>query len=115
MFKENIVKNDIWNERIRARLEELRVSQWGLADTLNVSQSRISNYINGTREPDYEMLSKIFNELGLSANWVLLGEQDTSVYSSFPKNIADKYQGLSNSDKKKIQIAIEVLALPNEH
>jgi len=57
------------------RLEELRrqrgLSQTQMADVLQISQQAYSNYENGKRKPDYEMLIKIADFFETTTDWIL--------------------------------------------
>ena len=61
------------------RLKELReineISQYKLADALNLSRSVLSNYEQGIREPDFNTLRLIANYFNVSIDF-LLGESE---------------------------------------
>jgi transcriptional regulator with XRE-family HTH domain len=112
--KDSAIEN--WNDRIRERMNELEVSQQDLGDNLGLSPGRVSHYLNGRREPDFETLALIIRELGLTADWVILGirnrAKEVRVGSS---GLNQDFNKLSPKDKSIINNAIGVLAIASEH
>ena len=64
-------------QKIKNLLKEKGMKPTTLAHKLNVSLPRISNYINSKREPDFEMLLRITQALGVDLNY-FAGECDLS-------------------------------------
>jgi HTH-type transcriptional regulator/antitoxin HigA len=58
-------------EVIRLRMFEMGLSQKKLADLLNVSPSRVSEYLNGKSEPTLKVAREISTKLNIDANLVL--------------------------------------------
>ena len=58
-------------EVIRLRMVELGITQKKLAEILNVSPSRISEYLNGKSEPTLKIARQIKNELSIDADIIL--------------------------------------------
>ncbi|NOR75742.1 MAG: helix-turn-helix domain-containing protein [Draconibacterium sp.] len=58
-------------EIIRLRMAELGITQKKLAEMLNVSPSRISEYLNGKSEPTLKIARQLRNELGIDADIIL--------------------------------------------
>lgn len=58
-------------EILKERMYELGLSQVKIAEMLNVSPSRISEYISGKREPTLQVGREIHNKLGIDANVIL--------------------------------------------
>lgn len=58
-------------EIIRLRMAELGISQKKLAEILNVSPSRISEYLNGKSEPTLKIARLLQSELGIDADIIL--------------------------------------------
>jgi transcriptional regulator with XRE-family HTH domain len=56
-------------ERLRTVLKEKGIRPTALARELNISLPRISNYINGKREPDFGMLIRISEVLDVDLNY----------------------------------------------
>jgi HTH-type transcriptional regulator/antitoxin HigA len=56
---------------IRLRMAELKISQKKLATLLNVSPSRISEYLNGKSEPTLKIARLLRDELKIDADIIL--------------------------------------------
>lgn len=56
---------------IRLRMAELKISQKSLAAILNVSPSRISEYLNGKSEPTLKIARLLRDELKIDADIIL--------------------------------------------
>lgn len=57
--------------RLKILREENNLSQFELADKLNMSQQAISAYENGKREPDIETIKKFAGFFGVSTDYLL--------------------------------------------
>ena len=64
-------------ERLNQRLSELGLTQQRAADQLEISQSRLNQYLKNKREPDAQMFCKICHTFAVSPNW-LYGFEDNS-------------------------------------
>lgn len=69
-------------ERIRRLRTGARMTQGDLAARLGISKSAIGMYEQGRREPPYELLLKISELFGVSADWLLAREESESPYAS---------------------------------
>lgn len=58
-------------EIIRLRMAEMGISQKKLADLLNVSPSRVSEYLNGKSEPTLKVARQLRSKLGIDADIIL--------------------------------------------
>lgn len=58
-------------EVIRLRMAELGITQKKLAEMLNVSPSRISEFLSGKSEPTLKIARQLRNELGIDADIIL--------------------------------------------
>ncbi len=65
------VKKPTLPEIIRLRMAELKISQRKLAEILNVSPSRISEYLNGKSEPTLKIARQLRDELNIDADIIL--------------------------------------------
>ena len=64
--------------------EKANITQVKLADDLNVAQNTISNWENGTREPNSDMLKKLALYFGVSIDFLVgYKAQDGKDYQSF--------------------------------
>ena len=64
-------------ERLHQRISELGLTQQRAADQLEISQSRLNQYLKNKREPDAQMFCKICRTFSVSPNW-LYGFEDKS-------------------------------------
>lgn len=61
-----------FSTRLRARIAEMGLTQHEAADRLGISQPRLNNYIGKAgRDPGLDVLAKIANTFGVSADWLL--------------------------------------------
>lgn len=92
-------------ENILKHINELQITQKELASMVGVTDTTMSRYINGTREPKIEILSNIATVLKTSID-ELVGQQliesedDESI--EILKLIARNKKSLSNKRKKEI-------------
>lgn len=68
-------------ERIKRLRTGARMTQGELAKRLEVSASAVGMYEQGRREPPYEVLLKIGELFGVSADWLLAREEAVPVQS----------------------------------
>jgi len=59
------------SETIRLRMAELEISQKKLAEILQISPSRVSEYLSGKSEPTLKIARQIRIELGIDADIIL--------------------------------------------
>lgn len=59
-------KTQKWNVLAKAKMKEARISQYELADRLNVTQGAIGHWLNGRREPTLDMIIAIFKAIGIT-------------------------------------------------
>lgn len=60
-----------FSEILRNLIEENSLTQKQLASELNISQSTIGGYVQGTREPDFETLKLFARYFRVSPNYLL--------------------------------------------
>lgn len=65
----------MFNERIKKLRQEMKLSQYELAEKLGFSRGQLANYEQGKREPDYATLQKLADFFEVSADY-LLGRTD---------------------------------------
>jgi transcriptional regulator with XRE-family HTH domain len=64
-----------FGQRLRARAQELGISDSEVARRLSVGQSTYANYVADRREPDYRTLLRICHVLGTTPDALLLGSE----------------------------------------
>jgi|GEM_PF-6451750 len=97
-MKENITTE--FSARLRKQIKKQGYTQQTLAAAIGCEQSTISQYVSGTRKPDYEVVRKICGELSVSADY-LLGIHDTVSPSAKLQGIV-KRTGLSQQTVRMI-------------
>ncbi|MCK8788172.1 transcriptional regulator [Roseomonas sp. NAR14] len=60
--------------RLKVAVEAIDRQKGDIADSIGVSQSRMSNWITNQNKPDWFGVAKLCRRYGISADWVLLGE-----------------------------------------
>ena len=86
-------------EILRNLLEERDITQKQLADILNVGASTLSNYIQNTREPDYETLKRLAIYFDVSTDY-LLEYRITLVASSQEAELLRIFRTLTNDQQE---------------
>ena len=79
-------------ERLKALRAKRNISQYTLAEKLNLSRGLIGNYEQGRREPDYSTLMLIADFFDVSVDYILgVTKVERRLLN---KNIADRYKNL---------------------
>lgn len=73
----------MFGKRLAALRKQKGMSQYDLADQLDLSRGQLSNYELETREPDFETLRKITNYFDITADY-LLGFSDNATDYAVP-------------------------------
>ena len=106
-------------ERIRLLRKQKKISQGRLGELVGCSESAISCYELGKREPDYEMLLKISEELNTSAQYLLTGEPGGLLFpeeeevikpanmSPAKQKLIDSLDGMTDEQIRKLLVIIE--------
>lgn len=107
-------------ERLRLLRKQRNLSQQQLADKLGISNSTISMYERGEREPDFEMLELIGDYFNVDTNY-LLGKEIGSTYYLDPevaelaKSLYERpemrvlFDASKNATTEDVQMAAELL------
>ena len=93
--------------QLRAKREQLGLSQAELAKELGVSRQRVSHIELGQVAPPLPMLLKIGRQLGVSTDWLLTGRETAD-----PPDVTDAIradQGISPTAKRHLIGIIEEL------
>lgn len=95
---------------IRKYREENGLSQKQLAEALGISNSRVSNWEQGTNRPDADMLSEICRALQVSPSLLLGVQLSTDELSEHERKLIDAYR-----QKTDLQKAVDILLGLTEH
>ena len=88
-------------EKIEKIRKEKNLSQKELAKIVNASQKTISNIENGTNEPKIGVIIEMCNKLNISADWLLLGKENTKI-SKEEENLLNIYRKMNNNNKGRL-------------
>ena len=88
-----------FGEVLRNLLQERNITQKQLADNLNVGASTLGNYIQNTREPDFEMLKCLAAYFSVSTDY-LLEHRSNQTVSSQEADLLRIFRSLSNDEQE---------------
>ena len=71
-----------FGNKLRVLIDEQDVTQKELANKLNISPSTLGNYIQNTREPDFETLKCFADYFSVSIDYLLSYQSDTTTNHS---------------------------------
>ncbi len=63
------------NERIKALIDELKVSNYAFAKKINKSSTAINMIVKGDTKPGYEILEAIVEKFNVNPTWLLTGSE----------------------------------------
>lgn len=107
-------------ERLRLLRKQRNLSQQQLAEKLGISNSTISMYERGEREPDFEMLELIGDYFNVDVNYLLGKEQGSTYYldpevAELAKALFERpemrvlFDASRNATTEDVQMAAELL------
>lgn len=105
-------------DRLRLIVQEQKLRQKDLAATIKVTESYVSNMLNGKRSNISEALALLIEQAyGYSAHWILTGEGDRYAFSSdahsqlspTKKRLIAKIEKMSDQDLEAVNVFIESL------
>lgn len=77
---------DKWIALVKAKLEELGLSQEKLGERLDITQGGVGHWLNKRRKPDLVMMNKVLQALGLGHLEVVLVIRDRAVAAQAPED-----------------------------
>lgn len=89
------------NENIRTLRKRMGLTQVELAERLNVSQSTITSWENGTRRPDLDLLPAIAQIFGVSVD-VLIGNNPVPIVSNDPWDVEAAFSDMMQDEKFRV-------------
>ena len=98
----------VFVERLQKMLEKNGMSQRDLAQQANLTESAISHYLKGDREPKGAILMNIANVLGTSMDY-LKGKTDDEIPANSNKEIEEAFELVARNarhmtDTKKAEL-----------
>ena len=91
--------NEMGN-RIKLRRQELKIKQYELASSINISENHMSSIERGCEKPSMDKFIAICRHLKVSPDYLVLGEMHPH---NVPLNILDKLQLCSDEDVELVQ------------
>ena len=113
-------KRNILSERLKELRNEQGVSQYKLVDELQLSRGQLSNYEQGTREPDYDTLIQLANHYNVSLDYLLgvsnIRKRFTDEQAQAEANqlVADIF-ALTEQSYSQLESFLELLRFRDEH
>jgi transcriptional regulator with XRE-family HTH domain len=101
---------EVIGNRIKATRDKIGMSQKELAEKVNVSPSAINQFEKGEKKPSSEVLARITNKLGVSADYLLGASDEEKMFLSGNVVAAFRdFKGLSKKDRDIVLSHIEFL------
>lgn len=101
-----------FHSRLRKCRESQEFSQIEFAQKLEVSNTVLSRYESGDREPNFDMLIKIANTLNVSIDYLLFGNaiNANSIFQSesFETKLKNFQKELAHSDEESLDKIITI-------
>ena len=86
---------------MRRLRKHLKISQTGLAEAMDVAQSTIASWENGSRKPDIETLTRLAKFLGVT-NDELLGIQSPSEMSDDERELWEAREAARKDPERRL-------------
>lgn len=96
------MKNSNSQDRIRQIMEYYGINQTEFCKRTGIQKSALSNYLNGTRQPRQDAVSKIADTFGISPSWVM--GYDVPMKEIKPIEIIQELEGISEQDRKILDL-----------
>lgn len=98
--------------RLKARREQLGITQPQLAEMLGVSKGAIGNYETGINSPKATILFKVFDVLDCDANYLFQDEmnersQEDTATPLEMEHLVKKYRDLDDHGKKMVDFTLK--------
>lgn len=88
--------------RISSELSKKGISQKQLAERINISESIVSRYISGEREPKANVLANIATALNTTSDYLLGIEEDEFSHPRIKRMIARNADKMTKEEKKEL-------------
>lgn len=99
--------------KLHEKLRELRksrgFSQQGLAERIGIHITYLSRLENGHNEPSLEVIRKLMDVCGVSADFLLRDDEDNFEVQIKDKDLAERIRLIDSLDDKSRQALMEVI------
>ncbi|NWA27999.1 helix-turn-helix domain-containing protein [Pseudomonas gingeri] len=102
---------DKWIALVKAKLEELRLSQEKLGERLDITQGGVGHWLNKRRKPDLVMMNKVLQALGLGHLEVVLLVRDRAVATQAPEEQDEQVYDITSAFRYPVSDWQEVATL----
>lgn len=107
----------VFSENFKEQLKLNKISQRDLAKHLNVTPSTLNGWVNGTRQPDFDMVKKIAIYLNVTTDFLLGHEKkepaelttDSVMYELKKRGLYDKLNSMSDDDRQAVLATLDTL------
>lgn len=96
--------SEIIGKRIKAKREQIGISQKGLAEKVDVSPAAINQFEKGEKKPSSEVLARIASELGISTDYLLGASDEEKIFLS--ENVAVAFRDFKELTKKDREVIL---------
>lgn len=96
--------SEIIGKRIKAKREEIGMSQKGLAEKVSISPAAMNQFEKGGKKPSSEVLARIATELGVSTDYLLGASDEEKMFLS--GNVAAAFRDFKELTKKDREIIL---------
>lgn len=106
-------KRNTLSKRLKKLREREGISQYKLAENLNLSRGLLSNYEQGTREPDYDTLIFISDYYNVSIDYLLglTGIKNRITAESEKESVKSIYKDINNLSEVSLNDLINYIEL----
>ena len=84
---------------LKSILDDREISQREFARQLNIAPTTLNGYIRNTRQPDFELVKKIADKLGVSVDY-LFGTEDNRDYTFEERELIMNYRQMNSENRK---------------
>lgn len=91
-----------FKERLNQLLEERGISQKELAQRINVDETAMSRYVNGTRTPRIDILTNIAKEFDVSIEYLIGEEEKEYKYGEIKNVICRNVHEMTDSQRMEL-------------
>lgn len=84
---------------LKSILDDREISQREFARQLNIAPTTLNGYIRNTRQPDFELVKKIADKLGVSVDY-LFGTEGNRDYTFAERELIMNYRQMTDENKK---------------
>ena len=89
-------------ERIAVLLKNEGLSQKELAQLVGITESALSRYIKGERQPKLEVIANLATALNTTSDYLISGNEEETSFNNLSRLIARGIKTLTQEEKMKL-------------